>query len=104
MGAGGGDPQALPLGRLDQDPAARRTASRTSPRVEQTGVFISTIERYSSGWTRSPSSGSGRGQDPPGHRAQLAGGRVDELVLLLDPEAERLAQVARPRMRSTNWR
>jgi hypothetical protein len=48
--------------------------------------------------------GPGRGQDPAGHRAQLAGGRVDELVLLLDPEAERLAQLARPRRRSTNWR
>jgi hypothetical protein len=48
--------------------------------------------------------GTGRGQNPPGHRAQLAAGRVDELELLLDPEAERLAQVAMPRMRSTNWR
>jgi hypothetical protein len=60
VGGGGGQPQALPLGGL--------------------------------------------GQDPAGHRAQLPGRRVDELVLLLDPEAERLAQSARPRRRSTNCR
>jgi hypothetical protein len=48
--------------------------------------------------------GLGRGQDPRGHRAQLAGLGVDKLVLLLDPEGERLAQLARPRSRSTNCR
>jgi hypothetical protein len=45
VGAGGGDPQALAPGRLDQGPPGPAKASRTSARVVQTGVLVSTMER-----------------------------------------------------------
>jgi hypothetical protein len=104
VGAGGGDPQALVPGRLDQGPAG--VADGLADRVEggaHRGVHLH-HRAVQLGLDVVAQLGLGLGQDPAGHRTQLAGDRVDELVLLLDAEGEPVGQSARPSRRSTNWR
>jgi hypothetical protein len=104
VGAGGGQAQALPHGRLDQRPPAVPDRVADLAQGGADGRVHLHLGAVQLGLDVVAQLGLGLGQDQPGDRAQLAGRRVDELVLLLDPDAERLAQPPRPRSRSTNCR